>query len=124
MHTIRLRGPWQRILLGDAHPLQTTVPETGAGHSVGASYKRNFNCPTGIENAQVFLALESWRGQLDGIALNQHPLPSGPAPLLIDITDKLQPQNTLVIHLRENEQPVKLDGEVSLKIAENIEHFR
>ena len=118
MHTIRLRGPWQKVLLGDAQPTRVTIPETGPGSSPGASYKRKFNCPTGIENATVYLAIDGWRGRLNALALNDKQLPITVAPLKIDVTNHLQSQNTLTIHLSSDDEPSTLSGEVSLRIDE------
>ena len=121
MHIIRLRGPWQKTLLGDSQPIRTTVPESGVGHPVGASYRRSFNSPTGIENAQVNLNIDSWGGRLDGVSLNNQQLTTQSPPFRGDVTELLQPHNTLIVHLTEDDQGAILDGEVYLTIREENE---
>ncbi|WP_146521417.1 hypothetical protein [Stieleria varia] len=124
MHTIRLRGPWKKIPLGENQPIRVTIPETAAASGSGATYQRSFNCPTGIDQSRVQVDIESWDGSMIGILLNEISLtlPSQPisCPLSFDVTDHLQPHNTLVIELQPKEKEhgcVGLTGEVSLKIA-------
>lgn len=121
MHTIRLRGPWQKTLLGDAQPVRTTVPESGEGHRVGAGYRRTFNCPTGLENARVYLHIENWGGKLDGVTLNDRQLPIQGRPFQNEVTDLLKSQNSLIVHLKADDQAAILDGEVYLSIIERDE---
>ncbi|WP_146598101.1 hypothetical protein [Novipirellula aureliae] len=125
MHIIKFRYPWQKQLEGSSEREKVEVPEppsrrTSAAVSVLAIYTRNFNKPTGLEDAKhVTLFVSDWQGTLKRLLLNGQSLEIGQAPIEIDVSSLLKPSNRIEIQLLGNEQlTARLSGEVQLRIAE------
>ena len=150
MHKIRLRKPWTKEANTDV--VNTDVINTG-GVGTGAvntgittrvdvpepiteatthsplRYRRSFNRPSGLDDrSRVFLAIESWRGNLTSIQIDDQTI-VGPGgmdseppflvcfPIRVEITGILKAHNTLVIRLEsKHDQAPLLDGEVRLEI--------
>ncbi len=121
MHTIRLRKPWQRIRAGDGSPQRVDVPDQDAAAprlARSTSYTRNFNRPSGLDQAsRILLRIESWRGELTLVSINEQALPTSEPPLELEITDLLTAHNQLCIQLADTDETLAiLDGEVTLAI--------
>ena len=101
MHTIRLRGPWQLLVEGQA-PVAMQLPNDDwvsvADRRRSVRLVRFFNCPTGLESQEVYLAIRfaPGRGQ---VTLNQQQL--GPVddkePARFAVTQLLAARNELTI---------------------------
>ncbi len=121
MHTIRLRGPWQKVEGSDSTATRVTVPETQHGDGLGesATYKRNFNRPTGLTGQdRVSITISDWEGKLEQIAINDNVIEhDDKRPLRAEITPHLELHNVLAITLAGGtDSPARLSGEVTLQI--------
>ena len=125
-HTIRLRRPWQKPVVGVDGVTRIDVPEIRfdeAGDESKAKstyqYVRRFNRPTGLDSStRVHLVISGWSGQLVSIRLNGQDLEPGLHSIDADVTDLLEPQNEITIQLTDTaDAAASLSGEVSLAIA-------
>jgi hypothetical protein len=121
MHIIRLRKPWQRNRDGEGPAQRVDVPDKDSAAPRPArstSYRRNFNRPSGLDPAtKVLLRIESWRGDLKLVSINEQSLPIAEPPLVIEITEWLTAHNQLCIQIVDtNATLALLDGEVTLAI--------
>lgn len=140
VHTIRLRRPWQKQFAQSDLVDRIDVPETDATDSelsdsdspanaavMSATYTRRFNRPTGLDDtSQLRLRIDSWRGELQSLIVNDQELAPLPCPVDAEITHLLSNQNCITIVLNptttesENEmQPVQLTGPVVLAILQD-----
>jgi hypothetical protein len=127
-HTIRLRYPWEKTLrivdsssqrVTETAAVKVSVPEPMEDLSDHkAVYQRRFNRPTSLTpNCVVRLEIESWEGQLESLSINQSPIPTGPSPISVEITEFLRVQNVISIGLspQSNRLP-QVTGSVNLVI--------
>jgi hypothetical protein len=93
MHRIRLRHPWQAELLSDE------PARTDSSFQL-IHYRRKFNCPTGIENAQLSLTIRplTTETEVTGVQLNGRELTAASQEAYP--VDQLEPFNELSIALR------------------------
>jgi beta-galactosidase/beta-glucuronidase len=121
-HRIRLRGPWQyrvvsrEFLTEDACAIErdAPLPPPGSIHAPEewdapfqenfwgrVAYIRQFNRPTGLEDARVWLTVEGTR-PLTSLALNGHLLSADAGvelPAAFDVTEMLQPHNEISLEI-------------------------
>jgi len=85
-----------------------------------AVYTRNFNQPSGLEDAKrVTLFVSNWYGELRSLMLNDRPLEFGPAPIETDVSSFLKTSNRIEIQLASiGGEPARLAGEVRLQITD------
>ena len=123
MHTIRLRGPWEKSKVGSEVSIRIDVPE-GVTESdpSGTAYRyiRRFNLPTGLDRKSVVrLRIEAWTGELDAVQLNGVALPNDQRPIDVDVTQHLVRHNVIELRLISTDQAsATLSGEVTLSIDE------
>lgn len=123
MHTIRLRRPWQRTRDGEAVPTRVDVPDVDEPLDLpdpwnSVTYTRDFNRPTGLDdNSRVQLRIQSWTGSVKAILLNDELLEIGNPPFEIEITERVQRHNQILICIERWGQPAaRLSGAVDLLI--------
>ncbi len=94
MHTIRLRRPWEKQLVGSDIVSRVDVPESISDSPVTEStflYRRRFNQPTGLDDAaKVHLRISGWSGQIDSVTLNGSPLRIAGDSIEVEVTSLLQ----------------------------------
>jgi hypothetical protein len=126
MHVIRLRRPWQRccdwtaderVDVPDEEPFAAESDPRGTS----VCYRRSFNRPTGLEShTTVVLRVSRWTGKITSLIFNGTPVTTSGFPLEVDLSRWIEPHNTIELTLEsENEQTPRLNGEVSLNIAEH-----
>ena len=138
MHTIRLRGPWEKRATTDGSWRRVRVPETGMETEVATdempktevTYRRRFNLPSGLgPKTSVFLEIARQTGHLVEVRINQVQLASESRQNLdaattdvtrYDVRDKLSAHNLVEIELvSETADRPRLSGDVRLLIIES-----
>ena len=130
MHSIRLRGPWECFLPGEAEPRRIEMPATGqrladlipAGTPLPCPVRllRHFGLPTGIEPSdRLEIVVESAGVPLD-VTLNGQPLgqlsPTN-QPSRLDVTSQLSLRNELSLAFPLSPSTPLPIGEVRLEIT-------
>jgi len=95
------------------------VPDRDSDNASICCYRRNFNCPTGLDaESTVRLTISGWSGQLDSVTLNGHELIPDSQSLDVDVTQILERQNVIIVQLSATrESTATFSGEVSLVIT-------
>ena len=122
MHTIRLRRPWEKQLVGSDIVSRVDVPESISDSPVTEStfvYRRRFNQPTGLDDAaKVHLRISGWSGQIDSVTLNGSPLRIAGDSIEVEVKSLLRAQNQIDIQLTDTAKAsAALSGEVTLAIT-------
>ena len=139
-HRIRLRGPWQyrvasrELLTEDGCAIERNAawPPPGSIHAPEewdapfqenfwgrVAYTRQFNRPTGLDGARVWLAIEGTQ-PLASLALNGHSLGGAAGvelPAVFDVTEMLQPHNEIILEVERLQTPSGSAGETSALAA-------
>ena len=122
MHTIRLRRPWEKQLVGSDIVSRVDVPESISDSPVTEStfvYRRRFNQPTGLDDAaKVHLRISGWSGQIDSVTLNGSSLRIAGDSIEVEVKSLLRAQNQIDIQLTDTAKAsAALSGEVTLAIT-------
>ena len=98
MHTIRLGGPWTRVVNGESG--RVTLPDDFLDEWVDrVVYCRRFHRPTNLADQRVFVAIEQWKGELNGLEINDQLVEFGSTSGRVDVTDHLNQFNELKIKI-------------------------